>query len=44
MTAPSDWVFRAALIATVAAIMAGIWCLLQELGLPMSFSPSGIAG
>ncbi|MGM0981890.1 MAG: TVP38/TMEM64 family protein [Pseudomonadota bacterium] len=43
MTAPSVWVFRAGLIATVTAIMAGIWWLLQVLGLPMSFSPSGIA-
>lgn len=44
MTAPSVWVFRVGLLATVAAIMAGIWWLLQGLGLPMSFSPSGIAG
>lgn len=43
MTAPSVWAFRAGVIATVAAIMAGIWWLLQGLGLPMSFSPSGIA-
>lgn len=43
MTIPSVWVFRAGLIATVTAIMAGIWWLLQGLGLPMSFSPSGIA-
>ncbi|MGM0701598.1 MAG: TVP38/TMEM64 family protein [Pseudomonadota bacterium] len=43
MTAPSAWAFRAGVITTVAAIMAGIWWLLQGLGLPMSFSPSGIA-
>ncbi|MGM0782780.1 MAG: TVP38/TMEM64 family protein [Pseudomonadota bacterium] len=43
MTAPSVWAFRAGVITTVAAIMAGIWWLLQGLGLPMSFSPSGIA-
>ncbi|MDZ7851727.1 MAG: VTT domain-containing protein [Halomonas sp.] len=44
MKAPPSWVFKTGLIATVAAIMAGIWWLLQALGLPMSFSPSGIAG
>ncbi len=43
MTTPSVWAFRAGLIATVTALMAGIWWLLQGLGLPMSFSPSGIA-
>lgn len=43
MTTPAVWAFRAGLLATVTAIMAGIWWLLQGLGLPMSFSPSGIA-
>ncbi|MFY0992273.1 hypothetical protein [Halomonas sp. C05BenzN] len=43
MSPPAVWVFRAGLIATVTTIMAGIWWLLQGLGLPMSFSPSGIA-
>lgn len=37
------WAFRAVLIAMVVAIMAGIWWLLQGLGLPMSLSPTGIA-
>jgi uncharacterized membrane protein YdjX (TVP38/TMEM64 family) len=43
VTAPSVWVFRAGLLAAATAIIAGIWWLLQALGLPMSFSPSGIA-
>lgn len=43
MIPPAVWAFRAGLLATVTAIMAGIWWLLQGLGLPMSFSPSGIA-
>lgn len=43
MTGESVWVFRIALIATVVAIMSGIWWLLQGLGLPMSLSPTGIA-
>lgn len=43
MTGQSVWGFRVVLIATVMAIMAGIWWLLQGLGLPMSLSPTGIA-
>jgi uncharacterized membrane protein YdjX (TVP38/TMEM64 family) len=38
------WTFRIGLVVSVAALMAGIWWLLQGLGLPMSFSPAGIAG
>jgi uncharacterized membrane protein YdjX (TVP38/TMEM64 family) len=43
VTGQSVWAFRIVLIATVAAMMAGIWWLLQGLGLPMSLSPMGIA-
>ncbi|MDW7747985.1 TVP38/TMEM64 family protein [Halomonas sp.] len=43
MTIPTVWAFRAGLITIVVVIMASIWWLLQGLGLPMSFSPSGIA-
>lgn len=43
MHIPPIWIFRAGLVAIVAALMAGIWWLLQGLGLPLSFAPSGIA-
>ncbi|WP_373191379.1 TVP38/TMEM64 family protein [Halomonas sp.] len=43
MTTHAVWAFRAGLLVIVTAIMAGIWWLLQALGLPMSFSPAGIA-
>ncbi|WP_163557685.1 TVP38/TMEM64 family protein [Halomonas sp. NO4] len=39
----SPWVFRAILIAIVVVITAAIWWLLQALGLPMHFTPAGIA-
>lgn len=44
MTIPPAWAFRTGLVAIVAALMTGIWWLLQGLGLPLNFSPSGIAG
>ena len=44
VTLSTVWTFRLGLVATVAAIMAGIWWLLQALGLPMNFTPTGIAG
>jgi uncharacterized membrane protein YdjX (TVP38/TMEM64 family) len=39
----SPWVFRVSLLAIVALLMAAIWLLLRQLGMPVSLSPGALS-
>lgn len=39
----SPWLFRLSFLAIVALLMAGIWLLLRQLGMPASLAPSALS-
>ncbi|WP_372925789.1 TVP38/TMEM64 family protein [Marinobacter sp.] len=43
MKVPSGWPFRLGLVAAVAALMAVLWLVLKQMGMPASLSPDALS-
>ncbi len=43
MKVPSGWPFRLGLVAAVAALMAVLWLVLRQMGMPASLSPDALS-
>ncbi len=43
MTVASRWPFRLGLVAAVALLMAVLWLVLRQLGMPASLSPDALS-